>query len=141
MWWPAIATNLEDDESILDASFRFSGSSILLLLKTEIKGKTFTRVFIIRENVIKYHYRVDAISSDTHRNIHGKAFVMSPGNGVILHPTDEGVVQEVINAQGKRQLSLMTETEQFVSDSDTIDQFRDGLLVTGDKTINYLTIV
>jgi len=141
LWWPDIATNLKDNESIFDASFRFAGSSILLLLKTEIKGKTFTHVFVVRQDEIKCHYRVDAISSDTHRNIHGKAFAVPSGmNGIILHPTDDGVVQEVIDAQGKRQLSLMGETEQFVSDSDTIDQFRDGLLVTGDKTINYLTI-
>jgi hypothetical protein len=142
LWYPPAETKLKDNESIIDVSVRFAGSSILLLLKTEIQGKTFTHVFIIREDVIKCHYRVDAVSSDTHRNIHGKAFAVPQGvNGIILHPTDDGVVQEIIDLSGKSQFGLISETEQFVSDSDTIDQYRDGLLVTGDKTINYLTIM
>jgi hypothetical protein len=142
LWYPPIESELKDNESIIDASIRFSGSSILLLLKTEIQGKTFVHCFIVHQDTIGCHYRVDAVSSDTHRNIHGKAFAVPQGlRGVVLHPTDDGVVQEVIDSIGKSQFSLIGETEQFVSESDTVDQYKNGLLVTGDKTINYLTIV
>lgn len=140
-WYPPVSGELQDNESIIDMSLRFAGSTILLLLKTEIKGKTFSHCFVLHEDKIRCHYRVDAISSDTHRNIHGKAFVAANGSYIILHPTDDGVVQEVVDAKGKSQFSLLSETEQFVSESDTVDQYKQGILVTGDKTINYLTIV
>lgn len=140
-WYPPINSKLQVNESILDVSLRFSGSSVLFLLKTEIAGKTFTHCFVLREDDVQRYYKVDAVSSDTHRNIHGKAFAASKDAFVILHPTDEGVVQEVVDQSSKSSFSLLSETEQFVSESDTIDQYRSGLLVTGDKMINYLTIV
>lgn len=140
-WYPAVATKLQDNESIIDMSLRFAGSTILLLVKTEIKGKTFTHCFVIREDELQAYYRVDALSSDTLRNIHGKAFALAAGTVIVLHPTDDGVVQEIIDAKSNSQLTLLSETEQFVSESDTIDQYRSGILVTGDKMINYLTIV
>jgi hypothetical protein len=141
-WYPSIGDKLQDNESILDVSVRFSGSTILLLMKTEISGKTFTHCFFIRENVIQWHSRIDALSSDTHRNIHGKAFAVVKGLFIVLHPTDDGVVQETISLKSNKQgMELMSETEQFVSESDSIDQFRNGILVTGDKTITYLSMV
>ena len=138
LWYPPI-TELKENESIIDASIRFSATSILLILKTEIKGKTFVHVYILHEDEVKCHFRVDAISSDTYKNIHGKAFAMTANAAIILHPTDDGIVQEKIE-KNKGQASLLSETEPFVSESDTIDQFRAGILVTGDQEINYLTL-
>ncbi len=138
LWYSPI-TNLKDNESIVDVSIRFSATSILLILKTEIKGKTFVHVYVLHADKVKCHFRVDAISSDTYKNIHGKAFAASAKASIILHATDDGIVQEKIATSGSL-ASLLSETEPFVSDSDTIDQYRAGILVTGDQGINYLTI-
>lgn len=138
LWYSPI-TELEENESILDASIRFSATSILLILKTEIKGKTFVHVYVLHADEVKSHFRVDAISSDTYKNIHGKGFAATAKASIILHPTDDGIVQEKIENH-KSQTFLWSETEPFVSDSDTLDQYRDGILVTGDQGVNYLTL-
>lgn len=134
----------DQHETILSVSVRFAVTSVLFLMKTEIKGKTYTRVFVIKINGgdIISHYRVEALSSDTHRNIHGKAFGKPSGmNGIILHATDDGVVQEIIGANRIDKQSLLSETEQFVAEGDSLSQYQSGILVAGDSTINYLTIV
>lgn len=134
---------LDDHESIIDASVQFAATSILFMMKTEISGRTYTRVFVIhRDNGdVLVNYRVEALSSDTHRNIHGKAFAKPSGShGVILHPTDDGVVQEVLGATGVGKQTLLTETEQFVAETDKLDQFGDGILVVGDHLVSKLTM-
>ena len=79
--------------------------------------------------------------SDTHRDIHGKAFVRpSGGYGFILHPTDDGVVQEVADRNRIGKLTLFSETEQLISESDSLLSYGQGIMVIGDKLINYLTL-
>ncbi|MFA5419346.1 MAG: hypothetical protein WC341_12900 [Bacteroidales bacterium] len=140
LWYPPIEIEFLEDESIIDVSVRISGSNILLLLKTEIRGKTFTHTFIIHQDKIQYHAKVEAIGSDTYRIIHGKAFVVPPGLiGVVLHATDEGVVQEIINSTGSSMV-LLKETEPYVAENDSIDHYGDGILVTTSNQIHYLTM-
>ena len=134
---------LDDGESIIDTSVQFAATSLLFMMKTEIRGRTYTRVFVIhRDNGdVLAKYRVEALSSDTHRNIHGKAFAKPSGShGVILHPTDDGVVQEVLDAAGAGKQTLLTETEQFVAETDKLTQFGDGILVVGDRLVSKLTV-
>lgn len=134
---------LEDHESILSTSTRFTESYILFVIKTEIKGKTYTRVYVIQQETgkITTNYRVDALSSDTHRNIHGKAFAKPSGmHGIILHATDDGVVQEVIGQDRIEKQMLMSETEPFINESDSLLQYRKGILIVNDKEINYITL-
>lgn len=135
--------SLEQNESILSVSVRFAVSSILFLMKTEIRGKTYVRVFVIHldDGHLISHYRVESLPSDTHRNIHGKAFAKPSGtNGFILHPTDDGIVQETIGNNRIENQTLLGETEQFVADGDSVLQYQQGIIVVGDKTVNYLTI-
>ena len=138
MWSSPIA-ELEEGESIIDVSTFFTASSILMLLKTEIKGKTFVHSYVLHEDTVMHHAKVEAVSSDIYRNIHGKAFRMSSQAIAILHPTDDGIVQESIK-NGQTKAVLLSETEQFVSESDGVDQYGNGILVTGDQIINYLTL-
>ncbi|KKN50711.1 hypothetical protein LCGC14_0629720 [marine sediment metagenome] len=141
LWYPPVETKLKDEESILDMSVKFAAPFILLLIKTEKKGKTFTHVFVLYKEQIKNYYRVDAISSDVYHNIHGKSFAVPKNTkGFILHPTDDGIVQEIMPDTGMSTFSLMSETEPFVSEGDTLNKYKNGILVTSDKTINFLTI-
>lgn len=131
---------LDDNESILDISVKFSSGYALILLKTEIQGKTYTRVSVVDMNGnIKSSYRVEALSSDTHRHIHGKMFAKPSGmNGIILHATDDGIVQEVIGNNRIEQQTLLSETEQFIAESDSLFAFKNGILVVSDNMVNYL---
>lgn len=139
LWYSPI-TELQADESIIDVSTVFTSSVVLMLLKTEIKGRTYTHVYRLHKDRVQWHSKVEAISSDLYANIHGKAFgVSSDSVAVVLHPTDDGVVREVIT-DGKSDAFLLSETSQFVSDSDSLDQYAGGILVTGDQLVNYLTI-
>lgn len=134
---------LDDNESILSVSVRFAVSSLLFLMKTDIKGKSYVRVFVIHlsDGHLVSQYRVEALPSDTHRNIHGKAFAKPPEtSGLILHPTDDGIVQEVMDKNSMGSQTLLGETEQFIADGDSLFQYQKGILVVGDKTINYLTM-
>lgn len=133
---------LDPLESLLDVSVEFWTNAVLLMMKTEIKGKTYTRVFVIGgEGQILSQYRVESLSSDTHRQIRGKAFAKPSGtNGVIIHPTDDGVVQQIVGNNDIGQLTLFGETEQFVSETDSLMIFRDGIMVVGNDAINYLVI-
>ncbi len=139
-WHDVKIPDLKDSENILDVDVQFSVASLLFLMKTEIKGKTFTRVFVIDQNNgnVRFSYSVEALSSDTHRNIHGKAFAQVKDTAIILHPTDDGIVQEVV---GTNKQTLLPETEQFISESDHVFHYRNGILVAGDNIINFLTII
>lgn len=134
---------LDPKESIIDTSVRFAPTGhVLLLLKTELNGKTHSRVFVIEENgTIISSYRVASLGSDVYRNIHGKAFVKIPSApGMILHPTDNGVVQEVIGNNREGQQTLMAATEPFVSEGDSVILFGKGILVLSEKTVEYVTM-
>lgn len=131
------------DESILDMSTKFDLTTILLLLKTEIKGRTYTRIYVIKidDGTIISEYKVEAISSDTYRNIHGKAFARPmQTNGIVLHPTDAGIVQEMIGHNCVDKQTLLTATEPFIGDGDYLIHHRQGLLTVSNNEIRYLTL-
>ena len=133
---------LDDNESILDVSIEFAATSLLFMMKTEIKGTTFTRVFVVDffGKVIS-NYRLQSLPSDTHRNIHGKAFAKpSDTCGMVLHPTDDGIVQGTLEATKVTQEVLLSESEQFISDEDNISLYRKGILVASDKLLSYLIL-
>lgn len=135
--------DFEPHEAILDIATYFSDQSVLAMLKTEIKGKTYTRVYVIKSQTgeLISQYRVESMPSDTHRNINGKAFMRPTGSlGIVLHPTDDGVVQEVVGQDCIGKLVLFSETEQFVCESDYLITYGSGIMVVSDKTANHLTL-
>ena len=135
--------DFEPHESMLDTAVYFTSNSVLLVVKTEIKGKIYTRVYVIRSSTgeILSHYRLESMPSDTHRNIHGKSFVRPSGTaGFILHPTDDGVVQEVVGQDRIGKLTIFAETEQFISESDSLINHGQGIIIVGDRLINHLTL-
>ncbi len=132
-----------EEATILDVSVRFTASHVLFLVKTERNGRTYTDVFVISQDNGKVisHYCVEAMPSDTHRHIHGKAFAKPTGtNGMILHATDEGIVQGIVGDNQIDREMLIPEAEQFVREEDSLVHYDKGILVVGDKDIAYLTI-
>ena len=97
-------------------------------------------IYFLHKDKVQSHSKVEAISSDLYENIHGKTFgIASDATPIVLHPTDDGIVQETLS-KGQSKAVLLSETAQFVSDSDLIDQYASGILVTGDQSVNYLTM-
>ncbi len=135
--------SFDNQESILDMTVEFAVNALLFLVKTEKSGKTYTRVYVISlsNGEIVSNYKVEALASDTHRSIHGKAFAKPSGTaGIILHPTDDGIVQESIGTNKIQKQTLISETEPFVAETDTIEHYGNGILVVGDRQINCLTM-
>lgn len=134
---------LQDDESLLSVVVRFAANCLLCLIKTEVQGRTYARVSVVNfDGTVPANYRIEAMPSDTHRSIHGKAFVRPSGTlGIIMHPTEDGIVQEIIGPSGIQSQTLLSETEQFVGEDDKLVLFSQGMLVLGEKSVNYLRLV
>ena len=139
--WSGSISNLEENESIIDRRVYFSGNQILVLLKTEISGKTFTRSYIMEEDKIIYKNKVASISSEIYKNIDGKAFVSVKNKIIILHPTDSGIVQEIIDLiNSNSQNTLLKQTEPYVDDESIVYPYEKGIVVVNENNVCYLTI-
>lgn len=129
---------LEDQESVIDAAAYFHGSYVLLLLKTEKQRRTYVRGYVLKHGKTLEQYKVEALSSDVYRSIHGKAFAYTVAP-IVLHPTDDGIVQEMPQG-GTKNLNVLSATEPFVGETDKLVRYDSGILVCGDKSVTHLTI-
>lgn len=133
---------MDKGESIYDIDGVFSSGYLMLMIKTHKNNKSYTNVYICdcATGRILNKYSVESLSSDTHRKIAGKAFMKTPNSdGIVLHPTDDGIVQQSIKGQ-TNQFTLMSASEPFTSEDDYLIPFQNGVLVVTSKTIDILTI-
>lgn len=126
--------HLEPNESIIDKHCYFSGSTILFLVKTEIQGKTHIRLYTIKKETM-FETKIAALSSD-YRILTGKAFVNSNGKLIVFHPTDDGIVQEIMGISK----TVISDSEPFVSETDSLEIYDKGILVVSNNEIRYLTM-
>lgn len=133
-----IDLKLEDNESIFDKQCYFSGTLVLLYLKTEIKGKSYTRVMLIKDGQVLKDYKVSSLSNDIYKNINGKMFMFNGNDLIVLHSTDEGIIKETVNSQTK--ISKINQTDNFVSDESIVYPYKQGIIVANLNDIQYLTI-
>lgn len=129
-------------ESILDIQVEFWSHYLLCLMKTERKGTTYTRVFVLDdEGNILSQYRTKALSSDTHRLITGKAFAKPPKtDGIVLHSTDDGVVQQTMAKNQMGTFKLFSETEPYISEGNALTIFGNGVMIISNDAIGHLTM-
>lgn len=123
-------------ENIIDVDIKFS-SNVFILIKSEVQGRTYSRYYIFNKDKLIISQKMHSISSDLYKNIFGKAFMSSDSENVVLHPTDSGVVQEMLI--GQKTITLVG-SEQFVDESDELVPFVNGILVWKNQEIKYLTI-
>lgn len=126
---------LEDGESLLDVSLRFSGSSVLVLRKTRKRGTDFARIEVvdISSGTISISNRLKISENPEFAGIHGKAFAQ----GVVLHATDSGVVQESL---ATRQKATLAATEPYVDENDSLYPYTNGILVVKEDRVLLLTL-
>jgi H/ACA ribonucleoprotein complex subunit 3 len=125
---------LEKNEEFTDLDVKFSANSLLLLRKTRQAGQDFVHIETIslESGKIFVSYRIKV--TDLYSNIHGQAYQA----GIILHPTDRGVVREKIS---DRVQTTFTDTEQFVGEGDTLYPYERGILVVKEDRVIQLTLL
>lgn len=124
---------LEESEILIDISVKFREQQILLLRKTQVKGVVFLHREILTlsgEILFSERYKLQDYPFP---NIHGLIF----DKGVLLHATDDGIVQEKIPENSLRTFEI---TKPYVSGGDTLLKYGQGLLVEKEDRILYLKL-
>jgi len=117
---------------LIDFDVKMSVNTILLLRKNLNNGRTYSHWHIINdEGTILETKSEESISSDLLKNIYGKAFAGS----IIIHPTDAGVA---IEKHGD--VSLKVSTAEFVTSSNQLYLYKQGLLVRSMNKVSYIIL-
>ena len=119
-------------EILLDVSVRFSSQGAYLERLTQVSGKNY-----VRQELIDYRGRVvfsDKMQEINHPNpsVHGQAY----SNGVALHATDKGVMQEDIRS---RKVKFFSETKPYVNLGDSLIRFGNSILVVKQDCVYQMT--
>ena len=124
---------LDRGETITDVVVKFAPDSCFLQRSTQKNGIDFTS-----RDLFDYTGRI-FFSARTKTeellvaNVHNSVYA----GGVLVHPTDSGVVQENLQ-EGK--YKTFTPTRSFVSSADKLFRFGKGLLVASDSSIRLLEL-
>ena len=117
---------------LIETEVNISINSALLLRKNLNKGRTYSHLHLIKDDGKILETRVEeSLSSELLRNIKGKAFAGSN----IIHATDAGIATEK-----HKVIKLKSQTEKYVTNESQLFLYKNGLLIVGDKRINYITL-
>ena len=124
---------LETGEVVLDISARFSSRGACLLRKTQVAGKTYLRQDLIDENgKVIFSTRMEE-ANHPNPSVHGQAYA----TGLILHPTDLGIMQEVLQT-GKTK--IFPATKGFVDGGDSLIRFGGSILASKQDRVLQITM-
>jgi hypothetical protein len=125
---------LNAEESLLDIAVRFSTSDALIRRHTQEQGTDYLRTEMI-DNAGNIVYSSPRIRRADHPcpGIHGQAYAA----GVLLHASDNGIVQEKIE-QGT--FKTFTATAGIVQEGDMLIKYQSGLIVVGEDRASYLVL-
>ena len=121
---------LDQHESLLDFSVKFSEKAILLVRKTRKFGVEFLRLDLVSTEDGKAQKNICTQSWDAELwdNIHGKAF----DGSLVIHATPGGLVRENL-LQGRR--SDLSGSDQLVGARDLLTRTKKGVLVVNENTV------
>lgn len=128
-----LITPLNKDEGLVDISVKFSADSVLLRRKTQQQGVDYLRMDMV-DNDGKVTYS-NTLKMEDHPvgSMHGQTY----SGGVLIHATDEGILQEKVEGSSFKSFS---QTEPFVQEGDILFKYHKGLLVVGPNTATYLEL-
>lgn len=124
---------LELGESLIDLTVKFSGSSILILRKTSLKGEEIVHFDAFDKhggNLYSTRTEVKKLPSD---RTHGLAYA----GGKLIFPTDIGAVRYDPQTGSKTQFSA---TDKVINSAQALHPFIAGLLVLDPKNVSYITL-
>lgn len=132
--YDVILSPLNPQETMLDLSVHFSSQGALIRRQTQEQGIDYLRTEMI-DNSGKVVYASPRIKRVDHPcpALHGQAY----STGVLLHATDQGIVQEKVEQGVFRTFSA---TVDLVQEGDTLERYQAGLLVVGEDRVNYLVM-
>lgn len=118
---------------VIDKVVEISKNTLLFLVKTLNKGKTYSHYYLIDEkgNVLR-EKTVESINSEILKNLYGKILLGS----TIIYPTDAGIVIEK-----EKQLVLKKETEKYVDSDSTLYLYKDGILSICEHKVTFLKLI
>lgn len=119
---------LEKTESLIDVSVKFSSKGIYLLRRTQLNGKDFFRQELVDAGGKVTFSNKTEVTSHPYPELHGQAY----STGVILHPTDLGIVQEEV-ATGKTK--TFAETQGVVDGGDNLIRMGNSILVVKNDRV------
>ncbi len=121
---------LAPKESLIDLSVKFSDTSVLIIRKTRRRGVDYVYIDVVsgKDGNVIHSHTGKVGEMERYENIHGKAFK----TGIIMHPTNEGVVHEKVVDQAT---SVLTDSEQFVAGDDSLYAYGNDVLVVKDDRI------
>ena len=122
---------LDKRESLIDLGYYFSTNSCLIVRKTIKLGVERVRLDIvsIHDGKILKSSVMDSDQADGWEVIKGKAY----GGGVVMHPTDKGIVKEEVI--GTHSVELLPKTDSVVTSEDSLDRYGKGILVLKEDRI------
>ena len=127
-------TRLEDSESLIDLSVKFSLDGVVLRRKTQEQGENYLRVDVVDNNgLVKQSYRQQFDDSSV-QVMHGQVF----SGDSLLHASDDGIVQENIMTSS---LKTFKQTEPFVQEGDALLKFGKGVMVVSTNSITQLQLL
>lgn len=123
--------NLRRGEVISEISVRFHESKVLALRKTRYRGVDFIRVETVDAQTGQVlDSRIEKVTdAAVYENVRGKAY----GNGILMHPSDDGIVREIVSS-GIRE--TLARTSQYLQSDSSLFAFGSNLaIVTGNQIL------
>lgn len=119
---------LEKAESLIDISVKMSSKGVYILRRTQLAGKEYLRQELVDEGgKVTFSNRMP-LAGHPFPNLHGQAY----SNGVVLHPTDTGIVQEEVST-GKTK--TFAETQGVAHEGDNLIRLGGSILVVKSDRI------
>ena len=125
---------LDAEESLIDRGVYFSNQGALIRRHTQERGVDYLRTEMINSagKVIYTSAKIKR-GDHPHPNLQGLAYA----TGILLHPTDNGIVQEKVEHGTFKTFSA---TRDFVQEGDTLELYESGLLAIGENQVRYLVL-
>lgn len=117
-------TPLDSKESVQEFALYFSNESVLLVRKTRKLGVDRVRIDVVSttDGASIRNFVLEGSEIGPWERVQGKAYV----NGLVMHPTDQGIVREVLADRTQQSLIF---TSKDVSSLDGLDRLDAGILV------------
>ncbi len=139
VWQGSVYDNLaisemEDGESLIDLTIKFSSQGVLIRRLTQQHGVNYVRTDIVDHRGQIVHSAARMKQEDlVAQTLHGQAY----STGVLLHATDSGVVQENILTGTSKTFEA---TKEYVAEGNVLYPYEGGLLVVKDNSVNHLSL-
>jgi hypothetical protein len=121
-------------EVLIDIAAYFSNQSVLIRRSTRERGVDY-----LHTDLIDTSGKVISTSGRIRRSDHPCPSLHGPvyGSGMLLHATDNGIVQEKIENGTFKTFSA---TQSAVKQGDTLERYQAGLLIVGESRVDYLVL-